>query len=181
MKYLTLLLMTLTLMLSCKDTIYPVDAYASFKKNAESADKAYDLFEQGNLEEMSAMWTDEMFWSPANTNDSLSKNDWVMAMKDWHSDFENFKFGDRQYYPGVDTNFDPNGSVRVYGTWNSTHKESGSPTETKYYAVIEYDESGKATGTMEWFDLGGVFDQIIEVEQVVEGEEMVDKDEVIND
>ena len=163
-------IMTLAIMFGCKDTINPVDKLAGFKKNAESADKAYNYFEKGNLEDMSAMWTDDMFWSPANTNDSLSKKEWVMAMKTWHNDFENFKFGDRQYYPGVDTNFDANGSVRVYGTWNSTHKESGSPTETKYYAVIEYDESGKATGTMEWFDLGGVFDQIIEVEKNIENE-----------
>ena len=42
--------MTLAIMFGCKDTINPVDKLAGFKKNAESADKAYNLFEKGNSE-----------------------------------------------------------------------------------------------------------------------------------
>ena len=95
----------------------------------------------------------------------LSKDQWKQAMKGWHAEFENFKFSDRQYYPGVDEEFIPNGSVRVYGTWSSTHKATGKNTETKYYAVIEYDEDNLGKGTMEWFDLGGVYDQVQEEEE----------------
>jgi ketosteroid isomerase-like protein len=70
-----------------------------FNTNKEMADRAYNLFEAGELENMAAMWSEDMFWSPANTNDSLSKDQWKQAMKGWHAEFDNFKFSDRQSPP----------------------------------------------------------------------------------
>ena len=64
------------------------------------------------------------------------------------NDFELFTFNERQYYPGVDENFIPNGylnlsSVRTYGIWNGNHK-SGAKTVSKYYSkYTEYDSEGK--------------------------------------
>ena len=78
---------------------------------------------------------------------------------------KNGKFIYNSFVVLVDEEFIPNGSVRVYGTWSSTHKATGKDTETKYYAVIEYDENNLGKGTMEWFDLGGVFDQVEDEEE----------------
>ena len=164
MKQLTIIIAFIVLW-GCQETTETSNPFEDFNTNKEMADRAYNLFEAGDLENMAAMWSEDMFWSPANTNDSLSKDQWKQAMKGWHAEFENFKFSDRQYYPGVDEEFVPNGSVRVYGTWSSTHKATGKNTETKYYAVIEYDDDNLGKGTMEWFDLGGVYDQVQEEEE----------------
>ena len=72
---------------------------------------------------------------------------------------QQFTFNDRQYYPGVDDNFVPNGSVRTYGTWIGT-QITGKQTITKYYSVLEFNEEGKITADLEYFDLGGVWDQL---------------------
>ena len=105
------------------------------------------------------MYSEDLIWSPANTNDSLSKAAFKEGMTGWMTEFEVFSFDERQYYPGVDDNYVPNGSVRVYGTWNGTHN-SGAQTVTKYYCVLEFNDDGKIVTDLEWFDLGGVFDQI---------------------
>ena len=63
-----------------------------------------------------------LIWSPANTTDSLSKDALREGMMGWMTEFEVFSFNERQYYPGVDDNFVPDGSVRTYGTWEGTHK-----------------------------------------------------------
>ena len=130
-----------------------------FNKNKDIADKVFDLFIAKDLDGMLNMYSDDLIWSPANTSDSLSKAAFKEGMTGWMPEFEVFSFDDRQYYPGVDDNYVPNGSVRVYGTWNGTHN-SGAKTVTKYYCVLEFNDDGKIVTDLEWFDLGGVFDQI---------------------
>ena len=130
-----------------------------FNKNKDIADKVFDLFIAKDLDGMLNMYSDDLIWSPANTNDSLSKAAFKEGMTGWMTEFEVFSFDERQYYPGVDDSYVPNGSVRVYGTWNGTHN-SGAQTVTKYYCVLEFNDDGKIVTDLEWFDLGGVFDQI---------------------
>ena len=94
----------------------------------------------------------------ASVIDSLSKDDYVSGMKGWHSEFENFQFTERQYFPGVDDSlYLPNGSVRAYGVWKYNHKASGTEFSTKYYSVSEFDESGLQTTIYEFFDRGDIF------------------------
>ena len=108
-------------------------------------------------------YADDLVWSPPNTNDSLSMEAFAEGMKGWHADFENFKFKDRQYYPGVsDGDYIPDGGVRVYGTWHYNHKATGKVLETKYYGVFQFNEEGKIAYDLEWFDLGGIFAQLEE-------------------
>jgi hypothetical protein len=79
-------------------------------------------------------------------------------MKGWHSEFENFKFTERKYFPGVDDSlYIPNGSVRVYGVWNYNHKATKMDFTTKYYGVADYSEDGLQTVDYEYFDVGGIF------------------------
>ena len=130
-----------------------------FNINIDIADIVFDLFIAKDLDGMLSMYSDDLIWSPANTSDSLSKAAFKEGMTGWMTEFEVFSFDERQYYPGVDDNYVPNGSVRVYGTWNGTHN-SGAQTVTKYYCVLEFNDDGKIVTDLEWFDLGGVFDQI---------------------
>ena len=132
---------------------------SKFEKNKAIADKTFDLFIDKDLDGMMNMYSDDVIWSPANTLDSLSKADLRGGMAGWMENFESFTFNDRQYYPGVDDNFVPDGSVRTYGTWIGTHK-SGKQTVTKYYSVLQFNAEGKITADLEWFDLGGVWDQL---------------------
>ena len=62
-------------------------------------------------------------------------------MNEWMTEFDEFKFIDRQFYPGVDEDFIPNGSVRTYGIWNGKLNKS----EQKLLSTIpvtEYDSEG---------------------------------------
>ena len=79
-------------------------------------------------------------------------------MKGWHNEFENFKFTNRQYYPGVDdTRFLPDGGVRSYGTWTFNHKATGTEFEQSYYSVQQFDEDGNTSFIWEFFDAGSIF------------------------
>ena len=128
-----------------------------FHTNKELMDNGFNLFEQANLEEMFATLSEDFIWNSANA-DSLTKADYVEGMKGWHSEFENFKFTEREYFPGVDDSlYLPNGSVRVYGVWNYNHKATKMSFSTKYYGVANYNEEGLQTVDYEYFDVGGIF------------------------
>ena len=166
MKYLVNYILVFVLVSGCVNNTATVETnsefdagMAMFEKNKAIADKTFNLFIAKDLDGMMDMHTEDLIWSPANTTDSLSKDAFREGMMGWMSEFDQFEFVDRQYYPGVDDNFVPNGSVRTYGTWIGTHK-SGKQTITKYYSVLEFNEEGKITADLEYFDLGGVWDQL---------------------
>ena len=163
MKNLIIILVTVMFATSC--TPPPPDTSAldagmeMFNKNKAIADKTFNLFIAKDLDGMMDIYSDDVNWSPANTLDSLSKDALREGMAGWMTDFEVFSFNDRKYYPGVDDNFVPDGSVRTYGTWVGTHN-SGATTVSKYYSVTQYNDDGKIITALEWFDVGGVFDQV---------------------
>ena len=156
----------ITLFLSCDQPAPANSDYdkgiAMFEKNKATANESFNLFIAKDLDGMMDMHSEGLIWSPASTTDSLSKDEFRAGMKEWMAEFD-FKFIDRQFYPGVDEDFVPNGSVRTYGTWLGTHK-SGKETVTKYYSVLEFNEEGKITADLEYFDVGGVFDQLEETQ-----------------
>ena len=163
MKYIVNLTFLLFILVSCNQNAPDTSAFdkglAMFEKNKAIADKTFNLFIAKDLDGMMDMHSEDLIWSPASTTDTLSKEAFREGMMGWMSEFDQFTFNDRQYYPGVDDNFVPNGSVRTYGTWIGTHK-SGKQTVTKYYSVLEFNEEGKITADLEYFDLGGVWDQL---------------------
>ena len=166
MKNLIYIITFIALFLSC-DQPAPANldydkGIAMFEKNKATANESFNLFIAKDLDGMMDMHSEGLIWSPASTTDSLSKDEFRAGMKEWMAEFD-FKFVDRQFYPGVDEDFVPNGSVRTYGTWLGTHK-SGKETVTKYYSVLEFNEEGKITADLEYFDVGGVFDQLEETQ-----------------
>ena len=64
------------------------------------------------------------------------------------------------YYSEVgESTSEPNG-VRVYGTWTGTHTATGATTYNKWYAVIAFNEDGKAVMFSDWMDGSGMQAQI---------------------
>ena len=165
MKYLVNLTFLLFILVSCNQNAPDTSAFdeglAMFEKNKAIADKTFNLFIAKDIDGMMDMHSEDLIWSPANSLDSLSKDAFREGMMQWMTEFDQFRFENRQYYPGVDDNFVPDGSVRTYGTWFGTHK-SGKQTVTKYYSVLQFNDQGKITADLEWFDLGGIFDQLEE-------------------
>ena len=127
-----------------------------YNTNVEKVDAEFNYFENGDLQSMFDGTSEDLIWSSPQ-GDSLTKSEWMEGMKGWHGAFENFKFTNRQYYPGVDdTEFLPDGGVRSYGVWTYNHKESGTEFETSYYSVQQFDEEGKTAFIWEFFDFGSI-------------------------
>ena len=72
---------------------------AKFERNKAIADKTFNLFIAKDLDGMMDMHSEDLIWSPASTNDTLSKAAFREGMAGWMSEFEAFRFENRQYYP----------------------------------------------------------------------------------
>tara|TARA_X000000368_G_C22994862_1_gene696132 strand:- start:720 stop:1262 length:543 start_codon:yes stop_codon:yes gene_type:complete len=141
-----------------------------YETNQKLYDKAFDLFCDNNLDEFEKNVSEDVLWHPPH-GDSLAKSDWSTTMKMWHENFENFKFTNRQYFPGVDEAFEPNGSVRVYGAWSFSHKETGMEfSNQKWYSVANFNDNGQQDEIWEYFDQSHSFLKLLEA-SLVEAEE----------
>jgi len=153
----------LFLFIGCSTDSNPYEkGIENFNQNVKTADKLFDLFVSGDLDKLAEYYVSDFIWSPPVTGmDSLPKDVWMKGMQDWHAEFEGFSFDNREYYPSVsDKEFIPDGSVRVYGVWTTIHKKTKTLVKTKYYAVFMFNDDGKIAENYEWYDYGGVFDQI---------------------
>ncbi|NNC60955.1 MAG: nuclear transport factor 2 family protein [Eudoraea sp.] len=149
--------------------------YEAFDEKVAVISAFYQAHSDEDLETLSNMLADTLQWSPPqyNGNQWLGKEDLLAALKNYHENFE-----DIQFTAGVSTPESTEGgywsgsvfpektatssptNIRVYGTWNATHTETGKPIGVKFYALVSVNEDGKITSASDYFDVNGLAVQI---------------------
>ena len=96
MKYTVNLILIIVLLSSCSQQTCDTSAFdagmAKFERNKAIADKTFNLFIAKDLDGMMDMHSEDLIWSPASTNDTLSKVAFREGMAGWMSEFEAFRF-----------------------------------------------------------------------------------------
>jgi len=180
----SLIILAFLTLAACKQPAVVEEAespdYAMFDKNVEVIRAFIKAHSDENLQALTEMLSDTMQWSPPayNGNKMLGKADFLSALKSYHENFDNIKFvegiplGDSlvngmwsgSVFPKENATNTPN-SVRIYGTWNATHTESGKPVGVKFFALGFINEDGKIVNWSDYFDVNGLASQIAEEEE----------------
>ena len=149
--------------------------YADFDRKVEVIKAFYQAHSDEDLAALTNMLSDTLQWSPAgfNGNKWLGKEDLLAALKGYHEGFENIKFESgvvtaddvvNGYWSGSvfpEANASSSANViRIYGTWTATHSESGKEIGVKFYSTASVNADGKITSASDYFDVGGITDQI---------------------
>lgn len=149
--------------------------YAAFDEKVAVISAFYQAHSDEDLETLSNMIADTLQWSPPqyNGNQWLGKEDLLDALKNYHDNFDDIRFMPGVKTPDTTANGYWSGSVfpegtattdpvniRVYGTWNATHTETGKPIGVKFYALLSVNEDGKITSASDYFDVNGLAVQI---------------------
>ena len=157
MKKLLLCVLTFTLLTGCQDNNQnSVNSKMSvFKKNTETTKAWLDAFMQNDSTAFFSdkYMSDDFIWSPPSVGmDSLPKSEWEKAFRGFMSNFDNKKLTNPQYFAALDEDNLPDGNVRAYGTWTSNFASNGKKSMLKWYAVLQFNEEGKLSHYMEWYD-----------------------------
>ena len=135
--------------------------HAEFEKNTEKAKAFFKLHETEQAEEMFTYLHEDIEWHMPVYGMEMGGIDEVKAaIVGYQAEFENMKFTADYWLPGVDSETgEPDGSTRVYGTWNSIHSSSGKETTLTSYHSFEFKD-GKIINGGDWFDLGGMMNSV---------------------
>ena len=157
MKNFIVVLLTVFLASCAVDSQHP-----DFEKHVELGKNFFKLHGEEKFDEMKDLLSDDLSWtSPAYGEGLIDKETQLGYIKMYQDNYENVTFTANYWLPGVDTlSLKNDGSVRVYGTWYWTHTETGTEGGNKWYGILTFNEEGKINSFTDWFDAGGVQDQI---------------------
>lgn len=149
---------------SCQNNEYRVE----FEKNTEIAKAYFKLHEEENSEAMFNYLHPDMEWHmPVYGMNMGGIEDVKAAIIGYQTDFDNLKFTADYWLPGVNTETGiPDGSTRVYGTWNATHVKTGKEVNLTTYHSFEFKD-GKIFRGGDWFDLGGMMNPLTNHEEEI--------------
>jgi hypothetical protein len=103
---------------------------------------------------MASLAADNFIWSPPAVGmDSIPKDKWYAAMKEFMSTYNDITFTNPLWRKGVDSANNNDGSVRVYGLWNSKFASSGKTGLLKYYSSFEFNKEGKIVSQLEFYNM----------------------------
>ena len=125
----------------------------AYTKNLATAQAFFAAFAAKDSVKMASYVTDNFMWSPpAVGQDSLSKDVWYAQMQVFMSTFNDITFTNPLWRKGVDMDNNLDGSVRVYGLWNSKFASSGKTGLLKYYCTFDFDKDGKIAWQGEFYN-----------------------------
>jgi ketosteroid isomerase-like protein len=185
LKILSLALLAVATLFGCKEkteaepevAMEEVEApdYADYDRKVAVIAAFYEAHENEDLAAQTAMLSDTMQFSPPgyNGNKWLGKEELVGALKGYHDAFDNIKYTSGivtaddtvngywsgSVFPEEGANTGAN-VIRVYGTWNATHTESGKDIGVKFFSLVAVNADGKIVSASDYFDAGGIMDQV---------------------
>jgi ketosteroid isomerase-like protein len=155
MKKILLSLVIVAALVACNNStaVKTTAAEEAYTKNLATAQAFFAAFAAKDSVKMASYVTDNFMWSPpAVGQDSLSKDVWYAQMQVFMSTFNDITFTNPLWRKGVDMDNNLDGSVRVYGLWNSKFASSGKTGLLKYYCTFDFDKDGKIAWQGEFYN-----------------------------
>jgi SnoaL-like domain len=155
MKKFLLSLVIVAALVACNNStaVKTTAAEEAYTKNLATAQAFEAAFAAKDSVKMASYVSDNFMWSPPMVGqDSLSKDAWYAQMQVFMGTYNDITFTNQNWKKGVDdaNNFD--GSVRVYGLWNSKFASSGKTGLLKYYSSYDFDKDGKIASQQEYYN-----------------------------
>ena len=159
MKKIVLLLLLSGSLLSCNQN--QIDqGMALFNQNAKRVHELFNALENEDLNTAASFFSEDVkFNQPAYEGKEWDKEGILQNYNGFFQLLNNIKANDRDFYPGVDAKFIPDGAVRAYVKW--TADLEGNPMEgIKAYEVFVFDENNKIIQVDEYMDVSGMLNKI---------------------
>ena len=155
MKKILLSLVIVAALVACNNNtaVKTTAADEAYTKNLATAQAFFAAFAAKDSVKMASYVSDNFVWSPPMVGqDSLSKDKWYAQMQVFMNTYNDITFTNPLWRKGVDMDNNLDGSVRVYGLWNSKFASSGKTGLLKYYCTFDFDKDGKIAWQGEFYN-----------------------------
>ena len=138
------------------------DAILLYQKNLAVLKLGLQAFQDEQMDVWADGVSDTVKWNSAAYGASVgSKEDWKKSLSGYVTNWDSIRLKSPIFLPGVDTaSFEPDGSVRYYGTWTAIHS-SGVRTSVNFYGSYDFNNDNKITGATDFFDYGGLMNSLM--------------------
>jgi hypothetical protein len=131
-----------------------------------------------DLEAQAALISDTVKWSSPRYSENpwKGKEELLALIKSYHDNFDNITYTEGIVLPNNTANgffsgnqYSSDGTVntvandiRMYGTWNATHTETGKPVGAKFFSVASFNEDNKIVMMTDYWNADGLASQLTE-------------------
>jgi hypothetical protein len=134
-----------------------------YNQNAKVVHALFDAIENEDLESAASFFAEEIkFNPPAYGGKVLDKQGVLENYGGFMQISDNIKANDRDFYPTVDSNFVPDGGVRIYATWTADLGDKAMDG-IKAYEVFKFNNNNKIIEVDEYMDMTGMLNKISEL------------------
>lgn len=134
---------------------------AIYSQNAKVVHALFDSLENEDLETAASFFAEEAkFNPPAYGGKEWSKDEILENYNGFMQMLDNIKANDRDFYPTVDSNFIPDGGVRIYANWTAELKDN-SMDSLKAYEVFKFNDNNKIIEVDEYMDVSGFINKMM--------------------
>ena len=152
-----ILFLTPIILLSCNSN-------PDYKRNLANAQKLFELHGQEDLDaQISLVSKDIKSIPPLYGSKPMGYDSYIQMLKGYHEAFDNIKYTAEVWLPGTDDNGNFDGSVRTYGNWTGTNVATGKELNLNGYWYFNFDKNGLVTEQGDFFDAGGMFNAVYDV------------------
>ena len=134
---------------------------AIYSQNAKVVHALFDSLENEDLETAASFFAEEAkFNPPAYGGKEWNKDEILENYNGFMQMLDNIKANDRDFYPTVDSNFIPDGGVRIYANWTAELKDN--PMDSlKAYEVFKFNDNNKIIEVDEYMDVSGFINKMM--------------------
>ena len=156
-----------------------VDNTATFEKRLGILRAFIQGHSDENLEAQASYFADTLKWSSPSYSENpwQGKNELMAVLKGYHDNFDNITYTEGITLPnntgngffsgnvyasdGTTVNSGGN-AIRMYGTWNATHVESGKTVGVKFFSVASFNDDDKIAMMTDYWNVDGLAAQLAE-------------------
>lgn len=141
------------------------DKNETYQRNSSNLKILFDHWEAKDVESSVSLLSDDFVETGTGFGEKdRNRSEWKANMDDMMSVMTP-SLKNAIYLPGIDTvNFDPDGSVRYYGTWNFSVGEKNE--DIKVYGTANFNDEGLITTLAHYADFGVTMMQIMPEEMM---------------
>lgn len=149
------------LLVLCIGHLLPETVFADrmYADNLERAKAFIQYQQEEKLQDQVDLYAQNVIvQSPQYGARDLDREGARAMLSNYHDLFDDMKFSDAQWLPGVSESGELDGSISVFGTWTGRNADNGTSVELSSFHRFSFNSVGEISTHEDYFDFSGMME-----------------------